>query len=152
MNDAADRDAGWADFLEIWEALVTESVEARTVIVVEGERDRHALRRLGIEGTILPLHHGRRLPAVAKELTDSADRVILLTDWDTEGGHLAQRLRELLGAGRTEVDLELRRRLAKALRGELVHVEGLYGWARRAAERQGAALEHFQPEALPTER
>ena len=147
MGDATDREAIWGSFLELWERLIGDSAEPGTVIVVEGERDRQALRRLGVPGPIVPLHHGRRLPGVARELGESATRVILLTDWDTEGGHLAQRLRELLEAGPTEVDLDLRRRLARALHGELVHVEGLYGWARRNAERHGAPLEHFQPAA-----
>ncbi|MCI4344563.1 MAG: hypothetical protein L3J87_02935, partial [Thermoplasmata archaeon] len=69
--------------------------------------------------------------------------VVVLTDWDTEGGHLAQKLREFLEAERLTFDLDFRRRLARVLRGEVAHVEGLAGWARRTAEREGAPLDHF---------
>lgn len=137
--------AVWADFLELWEMLVLDSIEPGTVIVVEGERDVQSLRRLGVEGRVLPLHRGQRLAALARELGEHARRAILLTDWDTEGGHLAYRLRDLLAAGPVEVDLDLRRRLARCLHGEVVHVEGLFRWAQRHAEREGAPLDHFRP-------
>jgi len=102
---------------------------------VEGERDRRSLRRLGVKGSIMLVHRGRTISETAQHLSASARRVIVLTDWDTEGGHLAQRLKEFLGVGRSGPDLEYRRRLARILRGELVHVEGLYGWAVRTAEK-----------------
>jgi 5S rRNA maturation endonuclease (ribonuclease M5) len=69
--------------------------------------------------------------------------VVVLTDWDVEGGHLARKLREFLEADQLEFDLDFRRRLSVALRGEVAHIEGLAGWARRSAERAGAPLEHF---------
>ncbi|HTT26286.1 MAG TPA: toprim domain-containing protein [Thermoplasmata archaeon] len=149
MARIPDRAAAWAEFLEVWETMLEESAQARTAFVVEGENDVRALRRIGIDGAIVPIHRGQRLAAVARHLDVVADRVLILTDWDTEGGHLAHRLAELLAPGRVEVDLALRRRLARLLRGELVHVEGLYGWARRMAERQGAPLDHFRPMLVP---
>jgi 5S rRNA maturation endonuclease (ribonuclease M5) len=145
MGDAADRELSWQEFLELWERLLEDSGDPGTVVVVEGEHDREALRRLGVDGRIVPLHHGRRLPRVARDLAVSARRVIILTDWDTEGGHFARKLGELLAADDVDVDLDLRKRLARALRSELTHLEGLYGWARRNAERRGAPLEHFHP-------
>jgi 5S rRNA maturation endonuclease (ribonuclease M5) len=75
-----------------------------------------------------------------------------MTDWDTEGGHLAQRLREFLEADRPRLDLEYRRRIARIVRGELVHVEGLHGWARRLAERQGLVLDDLLDGADDRER
>jgi 5S rRNA maturation endonuclease (ribonuclease M5) len=133
------------EFAELWHGLQIESQTPRTVILVEGERDRRSLRRLGIQGPIALVHQGRSLSRTAQELARGSDRIILLTDWDVEGGHLAQRLRPLLEAGSLAVDLETRRRLARVLRGEVVHVEGLAGWARRHAERRGASIDHFLP-------
>jgi len=130
-----------SDFLKVWQRLRTESAEPGTVVVVEGDRDRTSLRRLGLPGTIVPVHRGRALSGTAQELVHRSRHVIVLTDWDTEGGHLAQRLREFLEADRPRFDLEFRRQIARVVRGELVHVEGLYGWARRLAERQGRALD-----------
>lgn len=146
MGIKAEQDEAWDQFLGIWEELLETGDEPRTIVVVEGERDRDALRKLGVEGRIVPLHQGRRITAVARELSELADRVVLLTDWDEEGGLFAQRFRELLEPGDASVDLDLRRRLARCVRGELVHVEGLFGWARRNAERHGATLEHFRPD------
>lgn len=148
MARPTSRDAVWADFLDLWDQLLEAGTTPGTVLVVEGENDVRSLRQLGVEGRIVPLHRGQRLPVVARELSQSATRVVLLFDWDAQGGRWARRMRELLGAGRLDVDLELRRRLASTLRGELVHVEGLYHWARRTAERHRAPLEHFRPDGF----
>ncbi len=129
------------EFLRLWRDLRSDSAEEGAVIVVEGERDRRALRRLEISGEIVLVHGGQTLGGTAQALVGRARRVIVLTDWDAEGGHLAHRLREFLEADRAYLDLEYRRRLARIVRGELVHVEGLYGWARRLAERHGDTIE-----------
>ena len=128
------------EFWELWVRLRSDSRAPGTVVVVEGERDRRSLRRLGLEGTILLVHRGRTISETAQHLAASARHVIVLTDWDAEGGHLAHRLREFLGTGRSGPDLEYRRRLARILRGELVHVEGLYGWAVRTGEKGNRSL------------
>jgi len=141
-------------FWELWSRFLQESRAPGTVVVVEGERDRRALRRLGVKGAIVLVHRGRTISETANVLSSTARHVIILTDWDTEGGHLAQRLREFLGGGRPGPDLEYRRRLARILRGELVHVEGLYGWATRTGEkanRSVATLLEDADENGPTE-
>lgn len=140
MTTARDPAAIFDEFWELWGHLQNDSRASGTVVVVEGERDRRSLRRLGLPGTIVLVHRGRTISETAQLLAASARRVIVLTDWDTEGGHLAQRLKEFLGTGRSGPDLEYRRRLARILRGELVHVEGLYGWARRTAEKGNRSL------------
>lgn len=142
MNLRERRDA-WTEFLETWEGLCAESAEPGTCVVVEGERDRASLRRLGLPGAIALVHQGRSMSRLAQELATAGATLIVLTDWDVEGGHLAQRLRLLLAPGPARVDFDYRRRLARILHGELVHVEGLAGWARRTAERAGAPLDHF---------
>jgi 5S rRNA maturation endonuclease (ribonuclease M5) len=140
MRRDRDPEVAFDEFLALWEKFLAEANDPATVTVVEGERDRRSLRRLGLTGPIAIVHRGRSLAATALALSRSR-RVILLTDWDTEGGHLAQRLREHLEAGTPALDLDYRRRLAHLLRGELAHVEGLYGWARRSAERYRRPLE-----------
>jgi 5S rRNA maturation endonuclease (ribonuclease M5) len=141
MAKGTDAAATLAEFIELWQRFRAESEAPGTFIVVEGERDRRSVARLGVPATIFVLHGGRTLARSAQELVTRARRVVVLTDWDTEGGHLAHRLSEFLEAEPLEFDLQTRRRLAKVLRGELVHVEGLYGWARRLAETQGDVLE-----------
>jgi len=141
------------EFLAIWGRIVTESERPGTIVLVEGERDRAALRGLGLAGPIALVHGGQPLPRRAHEIAARAERVIVLTDWDTAGGRLAHRVEELLAGERVAVDLDLRRRLARVVRGELAHVEGLHGWARRSADRTGTPLEHLlarRPGAAPT--
>jgi 5S rRNA maturation endonuclease (ribonuclease M5) len=140
METARDPAAVFDEFWELWARIRADSRVPGTVVVVEGERDRRSLRRLGLRGPIVLVHRGRTISETAQHLSATARRVIILTDWDTEGGHLAQRLKEFLGGGRTGPDLEHRRRLARILRGELVHVEGLYGWALRTAEKGNRSL------------
>jgi 5S rRNA maturation endonuclease (ribonuclease M5) len=147
-----DRSAAWEEFLPLLESLIEESDQEGTVVVVEGERDYRSLRRLGVGGSIVRLHRGQSMSELAHDLGRRRRRVILLTDWDSEGGVLARRLKELLEAGDARVDLEYRRRFARALRGEVVHVEGLAGWARRTAEGQGAPLEEWLRGVGPTGR
>jgi len=141
-----DRQAAWPEFLGLWAELLEASRSPSTVIVVEGERDRAALARLSIDGHVLVLHRGERVSDVAHRLARSAKRVIVLTDWDAEGGRLAQKLKGFLEAMPVELDLDLRRRLAHTLRGELVHVEGIAGWARRTAELERVPLDQWLAE------
>ena len=143
MRTGNDSAATLEQFVELWQRLRSESAEPGTVVLVEGERDRRAVRRLGLPGTVATLHAGRTLSETAQALVRHGRRVVVLTDWDTEGGRLARRLRDFLGAEEVRLDLEYRRRLARILRGELTHVEGLFGWARRQAERRGEPLERL---------
>ncbi len=143
MRDGRDSEEVLEEFLDLWEKLRADAEQAGAVVVVEGERDRRSLRRLGLEGTIVLVHRGETLSATVHRLVGLGRRVIVLTDWDNEGGQLARRLREFLEAEAMPLDLDYRRRLARVLRGELAHVEGLHGWARRLAERQGGSLEQL---------
>ena len=128
-------------FLQFWARLGLEARSPGTVILVEGERDRASLRRLGIDGDIETLHSGRTLADRIRELGDRHRRVIVLTDWDRQGGRLARRLGEYAPGGRPTIDLGRRRELASLLRNEVVHVEGLATWARRYAETFHRSLE-----------
>jgi len=135
------------EFRELWGKLLAEADGARTVLVVEGERDRRAVQRLGWSGPVVLVHRGRPISATASGLVAARAKVIVLTDWDTEGGHLARRLRDFLSAEQVRLDLDYRRRFARILRGELTHVEGLFGWARRQADRRGEALDRLTESA-----
>ncbi len=140
MRAGEDSDRAFEQFLELWHRLYRANRDDASVILVEGERDRRALTRLGLEGEIQLVHRGTTLAETAQRLLERRRTVILLTDWDPEGRNLARRLRGLLQAGGVPLDLEYRRRLARILRGEIVHVEGLHGWVRRMAERHGATI------------
>lgn len=140
MRVREDSERTFEEFLELWRRLSRTNRDDAVAVLVEGERDRRSLTRLGLEGEIELVHRGKTLSETAQQLAVRHRSVILLTDWDPEGGNLARRLRGLLEAGGISLDLEYRRQLARILRGEVVHVEGLHGWARRMAERQGATI------------
>ncbi|HTP55691.1 MAG TPA: toprim domain-containing protein [Thermoplasmata archaeon] len=141
MARSDDSAAAFDEFVDLWDQFLDERRDPTAIVVVEGERDRRALRRLGWDGPVGLVHRGRPIAETAQELIDEHARVIVLTDWDREGGTLARRLREFLEGRRGGVDLEYRRRFARLLRGELAHVEGLYGWVRRNAERHRVPFE-----------
>ena len=141
MPGEVERSRAWEEFLPLWSRLVDATNSDGWIVVVEGVRDVRSLRRLGVRGTIVAVHHGRTLSELAHELARHDRPVIILTDWDTEGGHLARRIREFLEASGGRFDLDYRRRLARVVRGEVVHVEGLAGWAHRTAERNGATFD-----------
>jgi 5S rRNA maturation endonuclease (ribonuclease M5) len=133
----------WEGFLKLWEKFLSTANSDGTVVVVEGERDRRSLQLLGVSGRVVLLHSGHGMSRLTRALSTPGERVVVLTDWDREGGHLAHRLTELLVAEGVQVDAEFRRQLARTLHGEVAHVEGLAGWARRSAERAGAPLDHW---------
>ncbi|MGB6501028.1 MAG: toprim domain-containing protein [Thermoplasmata archaeon] len=141
MRRERDPAVAFDEFVELWQKFLAEAKVPGTTVVVEGERDRRAIRRLGWSAAVVVVHRGRSLSATAQSLVEESRRVIVLTDWDTAGGTFARRFREFLTAERVELDLDYRRRLAHILRGELAHVEGLYGWARRNADRFGIPIE-----------
>ena len=147
VADSSDRDEAWEEFLEVWCDLRAAAAIPGTVVVVEGERDRAALSALYIRGDIVALHNGRPLAHVAHQIAERARTVVILTDWDTKGGQLARRFRVFLEAMPLTLDLDSRRRLSKAVRGEVAHVEGLAGWARRSADRVGTTVETALDEA-----
>ena len=122
-----------------------EAAQEEAIILVEGDRDRSALRRLGVDPrSILLVHQGLSLPAVVEKVVRlSPRRVILLTGWDAKGGRLAERLAALFQDGRLETDVSLRRRLALSVLGEVRCVEDLVPWAERASEEAGAPLDHW---------
>lgn len=102
-------------------------------VLVEGRKDEHALRRLGLVGKILVYNAGKKLGETADNLARSHPRLIVLFDWDRTGGHLVQRLREHLAA-QVELDLSYRKELAQV--SQVRSVEDLPAalriWRKRA--------------------
>ncbi|HYB76134.1 MAG TPA: toprim domain-containing protein [Nitrososphaerales archaeon] len=99
-------------------------------ILVEGQRDETALRKLEFLGTIALVSDFRREGARA---FGGLKKVIILTDLDREGSVLASRfLKELAHEGFT-VSLAERRRLKHASRGLFLHIENLVRFEDRTS-------------------
>ncbi len=65
-------------------------------IIVEGKRDREALRRLGIEGRIIQLHSGKNIYEFCEDILRSYEHIILLLDWDERGELLYKKVTSYL--------------------------------------------------------
>jgi len=65
-------------------------------IIVEGKRDRIALKRLGLEGKIILLHRGQNIYEFCEDILKKYEKVILLIDWDKRGEQLYQKVTDLL--------------------------------------------------------
>lgn len=132
------------EFLDLLTEMREEVLDQGAVLLVEGDRDRAALIGLGLPpSSILLVHHGVTLSVLVEQVIRRGRTVIILTDWDRAGGELAHRLRSLFDDGRVHFDLDFRRRLSRAVRGETQHVEAVLAWAERAAARAGAPLDHW---------
>ena len=84
------------------------------LLIVEGKRDARALNTLGLKN-ILPIN-GRPLNAIVDLVADLREShqysdIIVLTDFDREGRHIAGRLGALLRAHRIHPNQRLRSRI-----------------------------------------
>lgn len=91
-------------------------------IIVEGSRDRRALRRLGFDGAI-EMHSMRGLAEeeLVEEIRSKYKSVLILTDFDREGRQLNKRLTTFLERRGVKTDPRLRR-----VFGRLMATLGVY--------------------------
>jgi len=99
-------------------------------ILVEGQRDREGLRALGILGKVSCLQCGIGSISERLERLD-AKKVIIMMDFDPEGGHLAKLVYRLLAARGRRVDLTTWRTLKSYIRRDVRDVEGLAAYVLR---------------------
>ena len=113
--------------LEDLEKIIVElQEENKTIpIIVEGEKDILALRRLGIDGTIISLNLGVSLTNFCDKLADEFKDIIILTDWDRRGGFLCHTIKRNL-EGRVNCDIHYRELFAR--NAMIRTVEGLPSW------------------------
>ena len=115
----------YAENYKRFELLIDKLREFDGVIIVEGVRDRVALRNLGVRAEIIRLS---RLPLAEIALIASQHHdVMILTDLDREGEELAKKLTRYLEGYRCRVDTETRRELRRIARKDIKGIEDLYG-------------------------
>ena len=110
------------DFVEDLNQLAAEG----WVLLVEGKRDKSALRSLGYRGKVLLVASLSR-PGLSS--LKGSRRVVILTDLDREGGHLAARFQRRFTHDGVESSLSQRKRLLLASRGVFRHIENLSRFA-----------------------
>jgi len=113
--------------LEELEELLTDlREENKTVpIIVEGEKDIIALRRLEMTGEIIRFNTGQSVPDFCDSIAQKYQKIILLTDWDWRGGRLGSSIKKHL-ENRVECDMSYRQIFAH--RCTCRTVEGIPTW------------------------
>ena len=140
MNSGHAREQRFAKAAEV---LIEARIRNRPVekggcgcpILVEGKRDRRALRSLGFRGPIELVNRGWGLERLCGWLAeflahrnpiDGREALILLMDWDRTGGRLQRELKRRLETLDIKVDGNTRSNLSRVLRPDTTVVEGLY--------------------------
>lgn len=113
--------------LEQLEKLIDELIQenSETPVIVEGKKDENTLRRLGLKGPIIRLNKGISVFSMCEDISRVHKKVILLTDWDRRGGHLAKLLREALEANGVRHDDDIRAKIAILTKKDIKDVESL---------------------------
>lgn len=99
-------------------------INENETIVVEGDKDRDALRRFGIKN-ITVLNGGSSIVETAEMLSRSFEKVYIMTDWDRKGGQLGRALSKQLTALGVDFSTEERRKLASLCKKDIKDVESL---------------------------
>ena len=111
---------------ELEKTLIELKEENKTIpIIVEGDKDIEALKKLGIEGEIIRFNRGMSIPDFCDMISKKHKRVILLTDWDKKGGYLCSTIKKNLES-RVECNTRYRKIFAK--RSMIRTIEGLPSW------------------------
>ena len=92
---------------EIQEKFLSDIRHSEILLVVEGKRDREALRRAGLDNIVEI--SGRRLERVVDIVKSKQSQVTILTDYDKEGVKQHKRLKKLFLSDDIKVDDSFRR-------------------------------------------
>lgn len=113
--------------LEEIEELLTElREENKTIpIIVEGEKDIAALRKLELTGEIIRFNTGQSISDFSDSIAQKYPKIILLTDWDWRGGRLGSTIKKHL-ENRVECNLKYRQMFASHCACRTV--EGIPTW------------------------
>lgn len=120
--------------LEDVERVISELIEENrsTPVIVEGEKDVLALRKLGLTGEIISLNKGVTLIVFSDKIAKKYKKVIILTDWDRRGGYLCHTIVKNL-EGRVNCNILYREFFAKNT--TIKSIEGLPSWISNMKEK-----------------
>ncbi|HEQ79043.1 MAG TPA: topoisomerase [Euryarchaeota archaeon] len=111
---------------ELEELLETLRKDNKTVpIIVEGDKDLAALRKLEIKGEIIRFNKGQSVSDFCDSIAQKHQKIILLLDWDWRGGRLNTSIKKHL-ENRVECNITYRQVFAK--RCICRTVEGIPSW------------------------
>jgi 5S rRNA maturation endonuclease (ribonuclease M5) len=137
-NRNSSRPKGTYDF-EALEELISALLEASqrgAAIIVEGRRDKMAVRSLGAPGPVI-MASSKSLLAMAEDAAGRYEEIVVLTDWDEKGEEMAQQIEQHLRCTRCIADMEIRSRLKRLVKKEIKDVESLGFYVERMREQYG---------------
>jgi len=91
-------------------------------IIVEGKRDKKALRDIGFEGEIITLHSGKSIYEFTETIAQKFEKVVLLIDWDEKGEEIYSKVGENL-QGMWEDFASIRELLKLLCQKEIAEIE-----------------------------
>lgn len=94
-------------------------------IIVEGNKDIEALRKLDIIGEIISFNQGLSIPDFCDMIAKKYTHIILLTDWDRKGGYLCSTIKKNL---ESRVLCNTKYREIFATKTMIRTIEGLPSW------------------------
>ncbi|MEM1574561.1 MAG: hypothetical protein QXF09_03610 [Nitrososphaerota archaeon] len=100
--------------------------EEGTILIVEGKRDREALKSFGFKGKIL--EYRQLLEFIHKERTTK--KFILLVDFDQEGRNICKKLYNLLSIKGYKVDLYYWKKISEFKKYGLNEIEDIYSYLK----------------------
>lgn len=121
---------------EVLDALFEVNASMGVPVIVEGKRDKAALRGLGFTGEIVALHGGLPIYEFCEQISNRCSRVVLLFDWDTEGEGLMRKVGDGL-AGHWEEHSRFREILKVLCQKDVKDIEGIPGLLRRLEGDEG---------------
>lgn len=115
--------------LEDLEKAISDLIEEnKTVpIIVEGNKDIEALKKLGITGEIISFNMGLSIPDFCDMIAQKYKHIILLTDWDKKGGYLCYTIKKNL---ESRVECNTKYREIFATKTMIRTIEGLPSWIK----------------------
>jgi 5S rRNA maturation endonuclease (ribonuclease M5) len=111
-------------FQRLIEQVAFES-SSGSLIIVEGQKDRESLRKLGITGPIQCIQSSRQNAMGFVEKLARTKRIVVLTDFDREGISLAKKLERIFTAHNVIVNLVLWKNLRELTRSHVRSIEEL---------------------------
>ncbi|HEC81772.1 MAG TPA: topoisomerase [Thermoplasmatales archaeon] len=124
----------YKEAVEEIEKVVDDLIEEnkRIPLLVEGDKDVAALRKLGVIGVIIRVNTGKTLSDFCDFIASRYEEIIILTDWDRRGGILCARIKRNL-EGRVKCNTRYREMLAKLT--TIRTIEGLPSWIKSFKKR-----------------
>jgi len=116
-----------SEIIEVRNFVRLLNSKKNSIVVVEGEKDENALKRLGFSGRVCQFHSFKGLAKFIDSMPRYRNLIILL-DSDRKGRYLTRRIISQL-QHRMTIDLTFKRKLIAITKGKVRNVEDLSSYA-----------------------